>query len=163
MAGAQGPTDYAPKNSGRDRAIHAAGRQCHGSALRPTSRSGLVRRQARSHRRLQNQRADPRPALRERRVRRRTRLWRRNFQEHSSIPSASSARRRSWISKFPTALPRSTPPSGSCWKKTIRRTPMCGRSPGAARSSSAFPRKTTQSTSPSRPGNGRAISIRRSD
>ncbi len=50
-----------------------------------------------------------------------------------SIPSASSVRRRSWISKSPTASPRSTPPSGSCSKRTIRRKPMCGRSPGAAR------------------------------
>ena len=37
---------------------------------------------------------------------------------------------------------------------------MCVRSPGAAPSNWASPRRTTPSISPSRPGNGRAISIR---
>ena len=43
-----------------------------------------------------------------------------------------SARRRCSISKSPTRSPRSTPPSAWCWRRTGRRTPMCGRSPGAA-------------------------------
>jgi branched-subunit amino acid aminotransferase/4-amino-4-deoxychorismate lyase len=44
----------------------------------------------------------------------------------------------------------------------IRKKLMSGQSRGAARSSSASRRRTTKSISPSQPGNGRAISIRRS-
>ena len=135
----------------------------HGSALRPTSRPDLVRRQAHSRPPMQDQRADPRPALRQRRVRGRTRLWRRDFQGHRAFRAAEALGASSWISKSPTASPRSTPPSAWCWRRTIRRKPMCGRSPGAAPSSSASRRRTTKFISPSPPGNGRAISIRRSD
>ncbi len=40
-----------------------------------------------------------------------------------------------------SASPRSTPPSSSCSTRTIRKTPMCARSPGAAPKRSAFRRK----------------------
>jgi len=47
-------------------------------------------------------------------------------------------------------------------KRIIRKTPMSGRSPGAAPSSLASRRRTTPSISPSRRGSGRATSTRHS-
>ena len=49
-----------------------------------TLRPDLARRQAHSDSGLQDQRADAWPALRQRRVRGRTRLWRRDFQGHGA-------------------------------------------------------------------------------
>ena len=82
------------------------------------------------------------------------------FREHRAFRAAEALGADPGFRDPLSASPRSTPPSSLCWKRTIKRKPMCGRSPGAAPSSSAFRRRTTPSISPSRPGNGRAISIR---
>src|SRR5947209_638944 len=57
------------------RTIGYPGGKCHGTALRPSRRLHLVRRQAGAVGRRDAARAFARAALRELRVRRRTRLW----------------------------------------------------------------------------------------
>ena len=54
------------------------------------------------------------------------------FKMHRALRTAASAPRRCSTSKSPIRSPRSTRPSGWSWRRTASRTPMCGRSPGAA-------------------------------
>ena len=66
------------------------------------------------------------------------------FKGTAAFRAAEELGAKSSTSRFPIASPRSTPPSSLYSKRTIRRTPMCGRSLGAAPRRSAFRRRANK-------------------